>query len=161
MDKHTLGITQRPICFWVSHYVCNFLTLFLSNWYLTLPVKLCVLEASPLIFLLANEAMGWTCVWNPQSSSFLRTSLLYSNPKFRPPKGRVRERNLGQTCFIDHANPLLTVHTILLHSFIFFFFLWTKRLVCSHFFPLRKNVFETFHAFLCFLFCFVFSSRER
>ena len=50
------------------------------------------------------------------------------------------------------APSLLTVHTILLHSFIFFF-LWTKRLVCSHFFPLRKNVFETFHAFFCF--CFV------
>ena len=153
MDKHTLGITQRPICFWVSHYVCNFLTLFLSNWYLKLPVKLCVLEASPLIFLLANEAMGWTCAWNPQSSSFLRTSLLYSNPKFRPPKGRVRERNLGQTCFLDHATPLLTVHTILLHSFIFFCFCEQKGLSVHTFFLSGKTYLKLSMRF--YVFCFV------
>ena len=157
MDKHTLGITQRPICFWVSHYVCNFLTLFLSNWYLKLPVKLCVLEASPLIFLLANEAMGWTCVWNPQSSSFLRTSLLYSNPKFRPPKGRVRERNLGQTCFIDHATPLLTVHTILLHSFIFFFSVNKKACLFTLFSSQEKRIwnFPCVFMFLCFVLFFL------
>ena len=157
MDKHTLGITQRPISFWVSHYVCNFLTLFLSNWYLKLPVKLCVLEASPLIFLLANEAMGWTCAWNPQSSSFLRTSLLYSNPKFRPPKGRVRERNLGQTCFLDHATPLLTVHTILLHSFIFFFSVNKKACLFTLFSSQEKRIwnFPCVFMFLCFVLFFL------
>ena len=59
----------------------------LSSWYLKLPVKLCVLEASPL------RQCGY-CVWTSQSSCFRRTSLLYSNPKFRPPEWHVlHERN--------------------------------------------------------------------
>ena len=60
-------------------------TLFLSSWYLNFPVKLCVLEASPLICPLANEGMRWTCVRNSQSSSFRRTNRLCED---------------GQTCFI-------------------------------------------------------------
>ena len=90
-DKHTLGITQRPICFWVSHYVCNFLTLFLSNWYLTLPVKLCVLEASPLIFLLANEA-----IWDELVCEILKVPLFFRRVFFILIRNSDLQRNVSE-----------------------------------------------------------------
>ena len=89
-------------------------SLLLSSWFLKLPVKLCVLEASRLTCPLANETMRWTRVWNSQSSCFRRTGLLLPYPKFSP-KGICcsqykQEQNqslnrLYETCFMDHATP--------------------------------------------------------
>ena len=54
----TLRITvSSRIPSYQTLYVTFLSTLFLSGWYLKLPVKLCVLEAPPLIYPFANEAM--------------------------------------------------------------------------------------------------------
>ena len=64
------------------------LVLYFSSWFLKLPVKLCVFENSRLICPLASEAIRWTYV-RFSSSCFHQTSLLYPNPKFRPPERHV------------------------------------------------------------------------